>query len=279
MNSSIFCAFLVAAISTWNCQAVARAFETPTLTPTETSTPTSSFTPTPTPTHTPAPTPTQVGRPDISKAMVTLFDLPVAFDLVSRDSANESKQGFDRSGLVLDNLAVFYDDYHGQTIITLNSLLTSEDQLGQFNAEIRKPDLVLLSLGEYFGGENLKISGGLPGTQDVGDARSAVTMTGTIPDMHGLMRWDMIIFRRGPIGVLIINLYADSYKEAFHIQKLAPIVDERIVEVLKTLKPIIMGPSTLRADAGREAGFKDKPALKQSIKRKRDHQIGLLCGA
>lgn len=215
----------------------------PTSTLTPTSTPTTTATPTDTPTITPTP------GPDLSKAVLTLDDLPKGFEDASEEF-NAIAPGFETDAFpyqYLDSF-VFMDDCQCEFIVGITFHLpwrSQQMEFDQFSAGFAR---IMIDSAGLFGGESeVQRSKDLVGLEDIGDAVTGATTT--VGSIGGKTRMDIVVFRRGIVGAWIIVYYPEGEIPVVSVDELARRLDARIIDVV--------GSSSLPPEAQKTTRFED----------------------
>ncbi len=196
---------------------------TPTATPEPTSTPLPTHTPTPiptsTPTHTPVPTPTPT--PGLSSLALTSYDVPAGFAPLSAEQLEPMARNLPQNAGIFG----FSDEENGHTIIGYLYPVSGAAEQTAFDDTLSQTlSIFATAVGADTNLKNLR------GLDDVGEARAGITAVGKMGAVS--LRWDIMSFRRGEVGVILFVAYPDGDKPAASIGDLARIQDKRIVQSL-----------------------------------------------
>jgi osmoprotectant transport system substrate-binding protein len=204
--------------------ATATATQTPTPSPTPTETPTQTPTPMPTQTPTPSPSPT----PDMTTFLPTAADLAPALEPVPPEMieffAGEGATEF------FDGVAMFMSQDPVEVVMAMMMQLDTEFERETFDIEV-DPEVMATSTLAGIGissieDENVVGYGEIPDVEDVGQISAGVTFA---VNMEGdLLRWDLLTFRRGEVGVYLTVLYPDGALPMTAVTALAETIDARI---------------------------------------------------
>jgi hypothetical protein len=194
---------------------------TPTFTPsaTPTRTPTSTPTVTLTPTPSDTPTPTATPAPALSVVAPTLDDLPAGFAPMDEATVSKVQKSFPE-----DSFAVgFSDENKAQAVLCVLIPFPSRVEQMAFDSNSGTfVDLFMKGVGATTGVKALR------GFEEIGDSRLA--KTATVKTGNLLLRWDVVVFRRGPVGVLLFLGYPSQDKPAITLVELAQLVDKRSIQ-------------------------------------------------
>ena len=186
---------------------------TATNTPTATSTPT--VTPTPKPTETPEPTLTPT--PSLSSLELTLDNLPAGFEPMPPDLEKQMEQAYPKGTSVFG----YSDDKRSYVVMGFLIPYSSREEQEVFDAMLPNfVDMIAMGAGADTNKKPLR------GIDNIGETRAGITAVSKVGILS--MRWDIVAFRRGEVGVLIYAGYPDGDKTALTIIDLARIQDERI---------------------------------------------------
>jgi hypothetical protein len=199
----------------------------PTATETYTPSPTATVTPTPTPTSTPTPTPTPTltPTPGLSTIGLTLEDLPDGFVAMPPEEVREMEEGYPEGASAFG----FQDNRTSQVIMGV--LIPYPSRADQSIFDSMMPQFVQV-IAAAVGAETN--SEPLPGLEDTGETSAGITAVGKMGSFS--MRWDIVVFRRSDVGVLVIMAHPDGDKPAIPVVDLAQLLDERILNFL-TINP------------------------------------------
>lgn len=205
-------------------QAAADSFATltaqaPTATPTFTPSPTATTTPTSTPTPTPTPTatPTLTPTPGLSSLVMTLDDLPDGFEAMPADQMRAMEEAYPAGTSAFG----FQDDKNTQIVMGVLMPYYSRAEQAVFDSMM--PEFVQAMAAAVGADTN---SEPLPDFEEIGEARAGTTAVSKMGSLS--MRWDILVFRRSEVGVLILIAYPDGDQPAMPIVELAHLSDERI---------------------------------------------------
>jgi hypothetical protein len=205
------------------------ATPTPTNTPTSTPTRTPTNTPTvaPTPTITPTVTPTRgstshgTTKPTLSSRFktyaLTLADLPAGFVNLPPEQMKDLQQGLPEG-----SRAFGYSNGKGDQIV-MGMLMPYPEPADQRVFDAVLPLMVQVIQSTIGAGADPVE---LAGLENIGEARVATT---SVSEMGVIsFRWDILGFRRGDVGVLLVVAYFDGEKPAVTLGDLARLLDGRI---------------------------------------------------
>ena len=176
-------------------------------------------TPTATPTNTPAPTPTPT--PGLSSVELTLNDLPAAYEPLPADEIQTMLQSAPRGATAFG----FVDNNTSGVVVGMLFPYSTRAEQAAFDASLQQ--LVETFAAAVGAGSNFKR---LRTVGDVGEARAGITSVSKVASLS--MRWDVVGFRRGKVGVLLVVGYPDGDKSAVVVSDLAGVLDERISKFL-----------------------------------------------
>ena len=216
---------------------------TPTKTPTPTATPTPTNTPTATPTRTPTNTPTATPTPRptststvtpargstsqgttetalssrLKAYTLTLADLPAGFVELPPEQVQDLQRDLPEG-----SRAFGYSNGKGDQIV-MGMLMPYPEQADQRLFDTMLPLMVETMQTALGAGADPKE---LEGLENIGEARVATT---SVSEMGVIsFRWDILGFRRGDVGVLLIAAHFDDEKPAVTVGDLARLLDGRI---------------------------------------------------
>ena len=185
-----------------------------------------------------APAPTATAQLDLSGAVLNLQDFPAGFEMVP-----PAELGFapgtpiGGTGTVQSSFA-FASTLPFQVVFGFTLLIpdTTIERIG-FDAALREPRFLLDSLAAGLGQEGATIVevDELPGTADIGEISSGLTLTF---EQAGLaFRMDMTVFRRGSVAGWTASMYLADSSSAVAVGDLAAIFDRRVSEALSAPTP------------------------------------------
>jgi hypothetical protein len=180
-----------------------------------------------TPTSAPAATPTPL--PDLSKAVLTLADLPAGFEALPFDLSSTSQ---DASGgaFTTDGTFAFVEAQRFEIVIGFTTLLPNRLQQAGFDGALDQPEMLATWMSMGMGADNFRGQEVLSDLGSIGNA--SVGLTGVV-DMSGIaMRMDLVIFRRGVAGVCIVAMYVEGDAPVVSIDELGSKLDARIVQMI-----------------------------------------------
>jgi hypothetical protein len=214
---------------------------TPSATPTSTNTPTPTATPTPTNTPTNTPTATPTPRPTGTSTVMptrgsssqgktgsalssrlktyalTLADLPAGFVALPPDQVKGLHQG-----LPDGSRAFGYSNGKGDQIV-MGILMPYPEPTDQRIFDALLP-IMVQTIQTVIGAGSDPVE--LKGLENIGEVRIATT---SVSEMGVIsLRWDILGFRRGDVGVLLIVAYFDGDQPAVALGDLAHLLDKRI---------------------------------------------------
>ncbi len=153
--------------------------------------------------------------------MLTLDNLPGGFEVIPAEQFRDSVRDLPDGSSVYG----FQHDKSGQTVILFLIPYSEKAKQKMFDSILPQTvEVIATSVGADPENKRLK------GLENIGEVRLGITSVGkegSIP-----MRWDIVGFRRGEVGVYIISAYYDGDKPAVPIGDLARLQDERIKEFL-----------------------------------------------
>ena len=197
--------------------------------------PTQPPTPTPAslPTRTPGPptsTPGAASAQDLSGAVLTLDDLPDGFETIDPEEYGFSSEDLSEYGIEVDSSFAFLKEAPFEVVAGFTSKLARAGfKRALFSVMLNQPELVLALLASRGGEEGESKPTELDIGDDIGNARTGVTGTFTVPE-GTLMRIDLVIFQRDTAGAVVSVVYEDGSVPAVKADVAARTLDERIVE-------------------------------------------------
>ena len=208
-------------------QAAASIFATltaqaPTITPTFTPSPTATATPTATPTPKPTSTatPTVTPTPSLESAALTLDDLPEGFVAMLPEQVEIMGKAYSEAAKAFG----FQDFKNSQAVTGVLIPITTRADQATFDANLQKQaDSEITGAGC---GNRKK----LDGLEELGEGR--VGLSGLVENGYLTMRCDVIVFRRGEVGVILFVIYPDGDKLTRTSVDLAALLDKRIQSYL-----------------------------------------------
>ena len=202
--------------------------EAPTATPTPTPTPS----PTSTPTDTPAPSPTPL--PDLSGAVLMLDDLPPGFAAMPLEQLGLTPKDLSGEGFEAESVFAFLEPSTFQLIMGFTLLVPDTIQQAGFDLALRNPEFLLNQFIGGMGATDVVEQQALPDLDDIGDASTGLAV---VADLEGIsMRIDMVVFRTGPVGAMVMLMYPDGIDPDFSIGEAARRLQEKLVEALPSGK-------------------------------------------
>ena len=211
-------------------------------------TPTQTATFTATVTHTPTVTPTRTLRPSatlsptlvvpafVADVEITAQDLPdnyVAFELEDMDlSVDDLQSMLGPDFQELQKVYSFIDDRNFQIIVGWTIYLPTILDRANMDVWLNHSENTLDELTALFGPETGITDIGLFEQQDIGDASMGVHLKRDISGLSTDMQIDMVVVRRGVIGIYVSKYYLVGEGAAPDIFELARILDARAVEAI-----------------------------------------------
>jgi len=250
MKSSRFLLFIVVIslllLSTSGCGAIQGMVATstptatntppPTLTPTSTATytPTATLIPTRTSTPSPAPSATPQPTPDFSSAVLKMEDLPEGFveipssEMMALFESAEEEQGFDYRSIFM-----FMNPNTFEIVIGMTMEMTSTMSQVSADMALNNPDILIGPMVSGISGQgDVSEQEPISGLAGIGDASTGMTM---VVNMQGVKtRFDIGLFRQDTVLGLMMVMYQDGSTPSVSLEKLMPILDQRINAVLKS---------------------------------------------
>lgn len=207
-----------------------------------TPTPTPSPTPSPTPTPTPRPTPYYQSEgeqggfvpPDVSSVVLTRQDVPPGFQVFYPEGLDEAVEAYQSDEYRVQYINTFLDletlEFVGAGTVLLPSSVgqTSFDVLmqdPQFVLDLVVSEGMLGYIDEVYGLEEL------PEMDDIGEISTGVTVLAEV-EGYSPFRQDVVVFRRGMLGVVVFDSYVDALGASVAVGELARTLDARAVEAL-----------------------------------------------
>ncbi len=193
-------------------------------------TPTPTLTPTPTNTPTPSRTPTLTLEPppDNSWARLTLDDLPPGFTEIPSDDFLAAMGEVGEESLVFEDAYIFLDIERFHILMGFTVLITSQGEQAGFDLILRQPDIMaeLFVIGlEEEGEDEILSQEAIADTEGLGDAANHFRI---VADMDGTpMLMDVLIFRQGSAGVILILMYEDGDVSAVDVVELGSLIESR----------------------------------------------------
>lgn len=220
--------------------------DTPTFTPTptDTPTPTLTYTPTPTPTRTPTPTATpnltatayeatieavlvtqhveqtataavaEKRAKIITGGLLTLDDLPTGFTFLDEKNlpSTEGLPAGSRSFGLSNSLEI-------QQMFIVSGYLSPYDTPTEQDTFDKREPILVEAIGKALGGANPRK---ITTIANLGDTRAGIVSNGNP------FRSEVIIFRRGSVGVTIFAMYTNTVKPVMSLVDMARLIDERL---------------------------------------------------
>lgn len=215
----------------------AAIFATPTAqAPTATSTPMPTDTPTPSPTPTPTdtPPPSPAPLPDLSDAVLTLDDLPPGFAVMPPEQLGLTPEDLSGEGFEAESVFTFLEPSTFQLIMGFTILVPDTIQQAGFDLALRNPEFLLNQFAGGMGATAVIEQQALPDLDDIGDASTGLTV---VADLEGIsMRIDMVVFRTGLAGAMVMLMYPDGVDPDISIGETAHRLEEKLAEVLSSGK-------------------------------------------
>jgi len=206
--------------------------QAPTATPTPTPTDTPTPSPTPTPTDTPVPSPTTL--PDLSDVVLTLDDLPSGFSDMPLEQLGLTPEDLSGGGFEAESVFAFLEPSAFQLIMGFTLLVPDAIQQAGFDLALRNPEFLLNLFVSGMGATEVVEQQELPGLDDVGDVSTGLTV---VADLGGIsMRIDMVVFRTGPAGAIVMLMYPDGADPDISIGEVAQRLESRLTEALSSGK-------------------------------------------
>jgi len=208
----------------------------PTLTPmpTATYTPTATLIPTKTSTPTPAPSATPQPTPDFSSAVLKLQDLPEGFvEIPSSEMMALFESAEEEQGFTYRSIFMFMNPNTFEIVIGMTMEMTSTmSQLGA-DMMLNNPDILIGPMVSGISGQAEVIEQEpISGLVGIGDASTGMTM---VVNMEGVRtRFDIGIFREDIVLGMLMVMYQDGATPSISLEKLMPLLDQRISDVLKS---------------------------------------------
>jgi hypothetical protein len=193
---------------------------TKTFTPTPTATFTATPTQTPTATSTPVPTDTPTPAPGLSSLVLTVDELPPGFEPLPSEQVDNLKSGVPGGA----GFGFMNEDEFNMIMGILFPFPSAVEQMAFDSGQEDFLNIFASVLGAETGTVELT------GLENIGETRVGLTATGQM--MSVSMQWDLVAFRRGEVGVVLILGYPEGVEPSIAIADLASMVDEKIVEYL-----------------------------------------------
>lgn len=171
--------------------------------------------------------------PDLSKAILTLQDLPSGFKDMSAEAESLKKQLNNEKEFKAESVFAFQksDEKQFQLIVGFTMPMPTRIDQASFDTSIRQQDFAqefLKGLNEGSKGDFANITP-LPLGQNIGDASAGWMTKG---QMNGIpMRFEMAVFRRGNLGAMLMILYLEGDSPSIAVADAARKLDSRIVEL------------------------------------------------
>jgi hypothetical protein len=213
---------------------------TPTITATHTVSPTVTETPTETPVVTPEPTSekTEIVQPlttpgtDLASVNIFIEDLPAGYKEYPVDDSWMGT-GFltEEQGQLL-SMAMFTDESETNVVWSMVSLMSTTQEAEEFDEQI---DEMMAEFEDMFqpseglGGEFVVEM--IDGMQDIGNKSAGLRM---VMEFGGeAARYDIAVFRRGPVGAMLMYIGSSQTALDPDVVKLARLLDERAIAALQ----------------------------------------------
>ncbi len=187
-------------------------------------TPTPSPTATATATLTPPPAPT--GLPDVSHVVLKVDDFPLGFIDIPPSQAKSMESALNRDGFMQSLVLYgFYRPNTGESVIGVSGLLLKTRSSQAFDDSISLPQLLISGMGKELGATKTENVGTIDEVRGIGNRAGGAG--GDITTAKGTLHMQIVVFRRGDIGVILMSFYRAEIKPLASIVSLATLLDER----------------------------------------------------
>lgn len=179
------------------------------------------------------PTNIAAATPDLAKAVLTLQDLPPGFKNMSGEAESLKNELNNSNEVKAENVFAFQknDDKQFQLLVGFTMPMLTRIEQASFDSSIRQQDFAqefLKGLNEGSQGDFSNITS-LPMGENIGDASAKWVTKG---QLNGIpMRLEMVVFRRGNLGAMLMILYLDGESPSIAVVDAAKRLDSRIVEL------------------------------------------------
>jgi hypothetical protein len=194
--------------------------------------PMGSVSPSPTCTLTPSPRPSEVSTPlpDLSGVVLTLEDLPSGFE--EDESVRQDFEDSMREGPTpAESVCYFVEPEQFQFIFCSAGFLTSPTEQAFFDSLLHDQGLFFVLGAEVIEGDVLEQES-LPDADDIGDASGAWSLVTAVFETR--IRYDIAIFRRGPVWVSLFLIYRDGESALVSVVDAARVLDARALGALES---------------------------------------------
>lgn len=200
----------------------------PTVTPTATATDTA--TPTATSTATITPTATATPLPDVSDVVLRPADAGENFESFSRQAIQQQETALseDEDNLPFGSYSGLLREDQNESLVAYVVYLNTEDARSDFNDALQDPEGIVRSVAVGRKADLLETAE-IEGLDELGDSSNGTSSVMRLEDGTRL-NFDVIIFRRGIIGVFLYDFYVG--RSDVTLADIAAILDGRAVEVV-----------------------------------------------
>jgi hypothetical protein len=166
--------------------------------------------------------------PDLSRAVLTLADLPPGFEVMDAADLRYTSSAEDTEARI-----AFSFVNHKQVQMVFGSVFLFAKKVDRhfFDEGLARPEGALEYYVRGFGGEDVEKEKLLEGLYDVGDRRVGVSMLGEFN--RAPVQVEILLFRRGSIGAEIISIVSEGSTPHIGIHDLGLELDKNIKELLR----------------------------------------------
>ena len=167
-------------------------------------------------------------------AALTLDDLPQGFQEMSAEGLSDMQQDLSKGAI-----AFGFGDQRDENLV-MGQLVPFTTRIEQATFDAMLPDLIDV-FPAVFGASTTPET--IPGLDDVGVSRAGSTfVTGML---NFTTRWDIVVFRRGEIGVFLSVAHNEGSGSALNIADIAHFLDERFINFLG-INPLVFGGDNVK---------------------------------
>jgi len=192
--------------------------------------------PTASPKATQAYTPTVAPEalPDISKARVSLSELPDGFEEIPTDQIPFGQATSGANKFQPEAVFVYANGSQFQMIFGMNFLLAKALDRTSFDFALNQPEITLKQLAGSLGSQKIRDEKIIESMEGVGESQIAMTMLADVKNIP--MRVNVGMFRRGIVGGMILSMTLEGEPENISLQELGTLFDQHIQESLKAVE-------------------------------------------
>jgi len=166
--------------------------------------------------------------PDISAAKISLSELPAGFEELSPDELGMNEASI---GMEPEASFAFVNTRHLQMIFGVDFFVVKQIDRVNLDITLNQPEIGLKQMVSAIGTENVHDEKILTGLEDVGDVQVGMTMVADIEDIP--MKVDMLVFRRGIVGAILVSMTMEGQDPNISLHDLGKLFDQHIQEALQ----------------------------------------------